>query len=165
MIKIGFGSVGIFDKTNSRTIWQVSGRVVFKGRANIGHGSKISVGRKGSLILGNRFKISAETSIVAQHHIEIGEDCLLSWGIMVMDTDFHPISDKKGNRINPDSPIYIADHVWIGCRSTILKGTLIPEGSVVAADSCIAGRLTEANAIYTGLPVHILKKEISWSHK
>lgn len=50
LIKIGFGHVGIFDKRKSRSIWEVSGSVIFKGRANIGHGSKISAG--GTLVLG-----------------------------------------------------------------------------------------------------------------
>ncbi|MCW3107254.1 MAG: hypothetical protein JWQ09_1760, partial [Segetibacter sp.] len=35
-IKIGYGDVGIFDKKLSRSIWQVSGIVKFKGSAIIG---------------------------------------------------------------------------------------------------------------------------------
>ena len=33
MIQIGYGSVGIFDKEVSRSIWQVSGTVIFRGNA------------------------------------------------------------------------------------------------------------------------------------
>ena len=43
MIKIGHGFVGIFDKKGSRSLWEVTGKVIFNGNANIGHGSKISV--------------------------------------------------------------------------------------------------------------------------
>ena len=57
MVKIGFGDVGHYDRKRSRTIWQVSGEVNFRGKASIGHGSKISV--RGKLELGERFNITA----------------------------------------------------------------------------------------------------------
>ena len=66
MISIGYGEVGIFDMKRSRSIWQVYGEVVFKGKANIGHGSKISVDKNGTLELGNNFKTTAESAIVSQ---------------------------------------------------------------------------------------------------
>ena len=43
MIRLGLDGVGIFDNKRSRSIWQVSGDVVFNGRCFIGHGSKLSV--------------------------------------------------------------------------------------------------------------------------
>lgn len=78
MIKIGFGDVGIFDDKRSRSIWEVSGNIIFRGSAQIGHGSKISVAENGTLILGNNFTITAESSIVAHLNIEFGNNCLLS---------------------------------------------------------------------------------------
>lgn len=39
MIQIGYGKVGIFETKLSRSIW-LSGKVNFKGRANIVHGTK-----------------------------------------------------------------------------------------------------------------------------
>ena len=87
MIKIGFGECGIFDKNRSRTILDLNGEIIFNGMALIGHGSKISVSRLGILEIGNNFKISAETSIVCHHRIIIGNDCLFSWDILIMDSD------------------------------------------------------------------------------
>ena len=60
-IRIGFGDVGHYDRKRSRTIWQVSGEVNFKGKASIGHGSKISV--RGKLALGDGFNITAESTV------------------------------------------------------------------------------------------------------
>jgi len=68
MIRIGYGKSGISDQKASRSIWRVSGTVIFKGRAYIGHGLKLSVG--GTLILGNEFKITSESHIVAENRIE-----------------------------------------------------------------------------------------------
>jgi len=160
MIQIGYGGVGIFDKEVSRSIWQVSGTVIFRGNAYIGHGSKLSVG--GTLILGNGFNITAESSIVATNRIEFGENCLLSWDILIMDTDFHKVKDKAENILNPSAPIIIGNKVWIGCRCLILKGAIIPDNSVIGANSFVGKRLEKENAVYSGQPARILKEEITW---
>jgi len=161
MITIGFGRVGIFDRHKSRTIWQVAGRVVFKGRARIGHGSKLSV--SGNIIMGDGFTISAESTLVATTKVEIGRGVLFSWDILLADTDFHAINDEVGNRINENAPIIISDKVWIGCRSMILKGSRIPAGVIVAAGTTItSSTVFEENAIVGGNPVKVLKKNVSW---
>lgn len=71
MIKIGFGNVGIFDKKRSRGILAIYGHIRFYGRANIGHGSKINVGKEGLLDLGANFVITAETSIICYKRINL----------------------------------------------------------------------------------------------
>lgn len=161
IIKIGFGDVGIFDQKRSKTIWEVKGRVVFTGSANIGHGSKISVGTKGVLSFGNRVNITAESSIVCFHQVSFGDDCLLSWEILVMDTDFHKIY-KQHELLNEDRPIDIASKVWIGARATILKGTSIAEGTVVAAGSLVNKSFVQPNIILAGSPAKIVNEHIEW---
>jgi acetyltransferase-like isoleucine patch superfamily enzyme len=161
IIKIGFGDVGIFDKKYSRTIWEVSGKVSFAGSANIGHGSKISVGEKGNLYVGERFVITAESELVCFHEISFGNDCLLSWNILMMDTDFHKIY-QSGIRINENSKIQIGNKVWIGARSTILKGSFIADGAVIASNSLVAGKLNIPNAVYAGQPAILKKENIEW---
>lgn len=162
MVQIGYGSVGIFDKKVSRSIWEVSGTVTFKGKASIGHGSKICV-MNGALVLGNNFTITAESTIVTESKIEFGNDCLLSWEILVMDTDFHKVMDKSKKVLNPSTPIKIGNKVWIGCRSLILKGATIPDNSVIGANSFVSKRLERENAVYGGQPARILREEITWT--
>ena len=163
MIQIGYGDIGIFDKKVSRNIWDVAGTVVFKGTADIGHGSKVCVLIGGTLILGSNFTITAESAIVSTNNIKFGNDCLLSWDILIMDSDCHRIKDSSGNLLNPSAPIIIGHKVWIGCRCLILKGTTIPDNSVVGANSFIAGkRLEKKNAVYGGQLAQILKEEVTW---
>ena len=111
MIRIGYGNIGIFDKKRSRTVWECRGSVVFKGSAEIGHGSKISIGDKGTLVLGERFAITAESTIIAYKKISFGDDCLLSWDILVMDTDFHNIRDAGSVVMNEPAPISVGNDV------------------------------------------------------
>lgn len=163
LIKIGFGDVGIFDSKRQRTIWQNLGKVNFFGKANIGHGSKISVGALGVLSLGNNFNVTAETAIVAHLNISFGNDCLLSWETLVMDTDFHSIRIASGEQINNPSPIVVGDSVWIGCKCLILKGAIIPNGSIIGANTLVNKKLEDENAMYAGNPVVKLKDKITWA--
>lgn len=162
MIKIGFGDVGHYDRKRSRSIWQVSGTVAFGGKASIGHGSKLSV--RGNLTLGADFNMTAESTIVCAHQISFGNDCLLSWDILIMDTDEHPIINQDGIRTNPDKPIFVGNHVWIGCKCTLLKGTEIPNNTVVAAGTLLTSAFSGKNQIVGGNPPTILKNNVRWEH-
>lgn len=151
-IRIGFPIVGIFDKKYERTIWDNSGVVDFKGPAFMG-GSRIS--NMGNLVFGSN------TSIICKKNFEIGNNCLFSWDITLMDTDFHSIMDREGKVLNPEKSIDIEDHCWIGCRCTILKGAKIPKNSVIASNSVVASKLCEENAIYRSNS-EIIKHDIEW---
>ncbi|MCR5013897.1 MAG: hypothetical protein K6A28_03870 [Bacteroidales bacterium] len=159
-VKIGFGDVGHYDRKRSRTIWQVSGDVDFRGRASIGHGSKISV--RGRLELGDRFNITAESTIVCAERISFGDECLLSWDVLVMDTDEHPIYDKERVRINPDKPIVVGNHVWIGCKCMLLKGAELPDSTVLAAGTTLRSPFHGEDQIVGGNPPSILKRDVRW---
>lgn len=162
MVKIGFGDVGHYDRKHSRSIWQVSGRVSFGGKASIGHGSKLSI--RGDLTLGADFNMTAESTIVCAKNIRFGNDCLLSWDILVMDTDEHPLYDKEHKRINPDKPIIVGNHVWIGCKCVLLKGAEIPDNTVLAAGTLLTSAFSGEQQVIGGNPPSILKREVRWEH-
>lgn len=161
-IIVGSYGVGIFDEKRSRAIWQVSGTVVFEGKCSIGHGSKISVAKEAILTLGNNFKITAESSIVCTKNIKIGHNCLMSWDILIMDTDFHLIKNLEGEILNQNSSIIVEDHVWIGCRSVILKGSYIPKNSIVGAGSILSKKMVYENSLYLGAPCRFVKDKVMW---
>ena len=162
MVKIGFGDVGHYDRKRSRGIWQVSGTVAFDGRAGIGHGSKLSV--RGDLHIGADFNMTAESTIVCADKITFGRDCLLSWDILVMDTDEHPLYDNEGNRLNPNHPIVVGNHVWVGCKCVLLKGAEVPNNTVVAAGTLLSRAFEGENQVIGGNPPAILKQEVRWEH-
>ena len=162
MVKIGFGDVGHYDRKRSRSIWQVSGTVSFGGKASIGHGSKVSV--RGNLCLGDGFNMTAESTIVCAKEIRFGRDCLLSWDILVMDTDEHPLYNKENERINPDKAILVGDHVWVGCKCVLLKGTQVPNNTVVAAGTLLTSSITGEHQVIGGNPPAVLKNDVRWEH-
>jgi acetyltransferase-like isoleucine patch superfamily enzyme len=161
MIKIGFGDVGIFDKYYIRSIWQNEGEVIFMGKASIGHGSKLSIGKNGQLVLGDNFKITSNSSIICTKKISIGMGCLISWDVLIMDTDFHKIFINSVF-VNKDSEIIIGEKVWICCRVLILKGSYIPNGNIIASNTTINKKYTEEFVLLAGNPASIIRHNILW---
>jgi UDP-3-O-[3-hydroxymyristoyl] glucosamine N-acyltransferase len=164
MIQVGYGKIGIFDLKRSRSIWQVSGTVVFKGKAHLGHGTKISVNKNAYLEFGDNFTITAESEIVVQKNIQFGNNVLISWNCLFMDTDFHKIYDKTGKLINSPEPIIIGHKVWVGCRNVILKGSKISDGSIIGANSYIGKDISNQSGIFAGNPIRFIKGDITWEY-
>lgn len=77
-----------------------------------------------------------------------------------MDTDFHKVVDENKS-VNKRKNIVLDEHVWIGCRVTILGGTQIPENSVVAAGSVLTKAFSE-KGLLLGANNKVLKTDIFW---
>lgn len=146
-IRIGFGNVGTFDINKRRSIIQIDGNIEFGNNINLGHGTKISVGKNGCLKIYDNVSISAVSAIICHDKIIIEEDCLISWENLTMDIDFHTIKNSSGCIINNSLPIVIEKNVWIGCRCTILEGTKISKNSILSSNSRISSKVTESNVI------------------
>lgn len=120
------------------------------------------ISNHGTLLIDDNVTISANTSIICENEITIEKGCLISWDVLIMDIDSHEITSlESGCQINLSSPITIKENVWISCRCTILKGTLVGKNNVVAAGSIVSGAYNESNVIYSSNK-KILKRGISW---
>jgi acetyltransferase-like isoleucine patch superfamily enzyme len=121
-----------------------------------------------SISIGDRVFISG--SLIAAHHIKIGDDVLIAWGVTLMDQDAHSISFSKRAKDAVDwragkkdwshvktAPIVISDKAWIGFNSIILKGVTIGEGAVVGAGSVVTKNVP-AWTIAAGNPACIIRE-------
>lgn len=161
LLSIGRRNIGTLDHKYARSIWEVCGEIILDGKVSLGSGCRISVASDAILKLGNNFSMTGNSSIVCQKNISFGNDCLLSWDILIMDSDFHKILNSQDETVNAPSPIRIGNHVWIGCRSTILKGVQIADHTVIAAGAVITKALPDAHSIYGGNNLK-LKSDIDW---
>lgn len=97
------------------------------------------------------------------YKIEIGEDCMFSADIVIMNTDVHRIYDvDTGLKTNQGKEISIGNHVWLGIRTTVLKGVSIGDNSIVAAGSIVT-KDVKANTIVSGNPAKQIKENKNWS--
>ena len=103
-------------------------------------------------------------SCFQRKELNFGSNCLLSWDILIMDTDFHKVLDDKGKQTNAPRPIVFGDHVWTGCRVTVLKGVTIGSDNIISAGSVITGSFPQSHCAIggNGKDACILKSGISW---
>lgn len=163
MVRIGFHEVPVCG-SQDQTLLKLAknGKLIFNGTAHIGHGTKIYVAEGGQLHLGNNFAISASSQINCYKKITFGNDIQFSWNCLIMDSDNHKIFDENGNIINKPREIVFGDKVWIGCRTTILKGSVIPSNCVIGACSLVSGKKFENDSIIVGNPAKSIKKISKW---
>lgn len=161
MVKIGIDNSNIFDHKSSPSILYIAGKVIFKGKATFGNGCKLQVCENGVLQFGKNICVTAETTFYCSNSIRVGNDCLFSWNILLMDHDHHSIFLHE-QYMNPSKPIEIGNKVWIGCNCTVLKGATIAEGCMVGAGSLISKAILTPNCLIGGIPGHILKSDIQW---
>lgn len=118
----------------------------------------------------NQLNIGENTSVGGANFIcgegksiTIGKDCMIAWGIEFRNTDSHAIFDlDTKQRINQADDIIIGNHVWIGAHSTILKGSNIKNGSIIAIKSLVSSYFENENIIIGGIPAKELKRNIYW---
>ena len=159
-IRIGFGNTDNYSWSHEKTIFKNTGKLIFNGKAKIGFGSAIS--NTGYLSIGNNFSISCKGSIVCRKKIIIGDDCLMAWDTLIMDTDHHPIFEGN-ERINYDKEIILGEKNWIGAKSTILKGVTLGDNNVVSLGTIVTKSFLVNNKIIAGIPAKIVKENVQWS--
>ncbi len=99
-------------------------------------------------------------SIIAAERIEIGDRVLIGGNCLITDTDFHPL-DKSARFQDPKNitskPVIIADDVFIGTQSILLKGTEIGTGCIIGAGSVVSGKIPP-HVVAAGNPAVIIRK-------
>jgi acetyltransferase-like isoleucine patch superfamily enzyme len=126
------------------------------GRVDLYGDNTIRVEPGAILSVGDETRINIRTSINVKQQVTIGRRCLISQDVHIRDNDGHKLDGVEGV-----APVSIHDHVWIGYRSTILKGVTIGTGAVVAACSVVV-RDVPAHAVVAGNPAQVLKAGIEW---
>lgn len=160
MIRLGVFSVSIYPPKG--IMFENRGTIVFKGRCSIGNNSYISVGKTGTLVLGDGFSASTSLKIACYDTIEFAKDVHCGWECVFMDTDFHRMKFLDG-RESPKAygPIRIGDGCWFGFRSIVQKNTLLPNHTTVASNSLVNKKydIPEASII-AGQPAKLVKTGI-----
>lgn len=161
MVRIGLGGSGTVQHVPA--VVENNGLMVFGDHVNLGGGTQIcTVDKHSRLVMGKNTSVTGDSHIVAKELVEIGSDCLISWEVQIMDTDFHRLMDQD-MVINVAQPIRIESNTWICSRATLLKGTETAQGSVIASNALIVGKLKEKNCVWTGMPLKIIRDNVHWT--
>lgn len=161
MIELGKNNVPLYP--DSGIFFQnVGGKIVFKGKCEIGNASAIAVGKNGYLEFGNRFCATAQLKIACQHRISFDESVLCGWETMIVDSDFHRIAEPQTAGL-PYGAVVIGSKCWLSMKTIVLKNTVLPAGSVVAANSLLNKAYLIPNYLLAGSPAKVKKEGVFWN--
>jgi acetyltransferase-like isoleucine patch superfamily enzyme len=110
----------------------------------------------GRVEIGDACLMSPGARISASDEIVIGNGCMMAHGSYITDSDWHGIYDRV-NRDETVKPVRLGNNVWLGDRSTVLKGVTIGDNSIVAASSVVT-KDVPANVIVAGNPAVIVRE-------
>jgi len=110
--------------------------------------------------------------IICDNEITIGDYCLISWNVVLMDTRRLPL-DPAQRRVEleqvparlprraaaqaPSSPIRIGKNVWIGFDCCVLPGVTVGDGAVVGARSVVVSDVPPYS-VAVGNPARVIRK-------
>lgn len=118
----------------------------------------------------NTITIGDSTALCGHTHIAvtegkratIGKDCLFSSDVVIRTGDSHSIIDIDGSRINHAEDVIIGNHVWLGNKTTILKGSIIQPNSIVGTGAVVTKPFYQANVILVGNPAKVVRENTNW---
>ena len=143
----------------------------------IGRGSSIyqwvlfELGEQGRVTIG-QFSLMNGARIICDSEIAIGDYCLISWNVVLMDTHRVPQNPAERRQClqqavthtprqviasTESRPIHIGSNVWIGFDCCILPGVTIGDGSVVGARSVVVDSVPPFT-IAVGNPARVIRK-------
>lgn len=160
-IHIGIDENELSNYKLNRSLWKNSGKIIFRGNANLGCGIKINTLREGTVDFGENCSINGSTEIIAAKEIKFGNNVNISWGCLFIDTDFHSIYNFDGECINKNQVIKVGNSVWIGAQSVILKGSRICDNTIIGANSTITKGNFQSNQIIVGNN-QIINNNVTW---
>lgn len=98
--------------------------------------------------------------------VTIGSDCMFANDIDIRTGDSHSIIDARSNeRINHAKNVTIADHVWVGAHTSILKGSILATDTIVATRSVVTKSFEEKGVLVAGIPAKVIKQHITWDRE
>ncbi|MEI6021895.1 MAG: DapH/DapD/GlmU-related protein [Bacteroidota bacterium] len=126
----------------------------------------------GRISIGNNAYVGVGSRIWSGESISIGNNVLISHNVNIMDNNAHEIDHLERaegyKQINlkgypkekgsvQTAKIIIEDDVWISFNATILRGTTIGNGAIVAANAVVT-KDVEAFTMVAGNPAKEIKK-------
>ena len=137
-------------------------RGVFVRGRNLTVGDGCSLLVDGELTVGEDVFFNRDANVSVYSAVSIGDRCRFGERLSIHDED-HNVDRSAPLPANLDpesaylvSDIVIEDDVWVGANVTILRGSHIGTGAVVAAGAVVRGRVP-SRTVVGGVPARVLK--------
>jgi acetyltransferase-like isoleucine patch superfamily enzyme len=133
------------------------GRLIIGRWVHFGEGNFINA-HEGTLRIGDKTVFGRFNTVQSYLDVEIGGKGIIADWIYICDFDHvfadinHPITEQGLVK----SPVRIGPDVWIGTKVSVLRGTTVGNGCVLAANSVVRGQI-EPFSVVGGVPARLLK--------
>ncbi|MDF3070903.1 MAG: transferase hexapeptide repeat containing protein [Polyangiaceae bacterium] len=117
---------------------------------------ELSVGRGGTLQIGDRVLINHGSSLGATKLVRIGERCNIGPQSILIDNSFHELDPERRNESPESAPVILEDNVWLAARVIVLPGVTIGTNSVIGAGSVVTKDIP-ANVLAAGIPAKVIR--------
>lgn len=173
-------TIDFSDKSQSTVIigcgYTVSGSIRLSGNnclfSAAGFGSQgsqnpisvILVGDNDAVVFGRNFTSTDSQWILEGDsvYMVVGDDCMVSWQVVVRNYDSHAIFDiRRMEIINNWGNVQIGPHCWIGQGAYIAAGVTIGAGSIIGAKSVVTSDVPSL-CVAAGVPARIIREGVSW---
>lgn len=132
-IRLGYNDE-FFSTSKGCAVLSVLGEIVFHGRFSASVDYTIS--SSGLLEFGDLTRIGNGVKVRCREHISIGKATGIALESQVFDTNFHYTREVSTGIVKRNSaPITVGAFCWIGNRTTLMKGTVLPDYTIVASNS------------------------------
>lgn len=137
-------------------------KIINKGEIRIGHITRIwsnvnrvrlAVGRDALLEIGDNCRLNGPTISVSSH-VKIGHNCRIAPHVIIMDSDFHDVTDRLSD--GKKGSIIIKDDAWVATRAMVLKNVTIGKGAVVASGAVVTKDVPDY-AVVGGVPAKVIR--------
>lgn len=159
MIKWGL-NIDKFAASKGGAMLDLQGSLVFNGPALLSVDCTVNVGKNGILIFGKHVYCGNGVKVRCWKCIEIGDYTDISLESQIFDTDFHYMRILSNGYVPPCSlPVKIGRFCWTGSRVTILKGSVVPDYTVIATESLLTKDYTPCvpqGSLIGGIPAKLL---------
>lgn len=133
------------------------GRLILGRWVHIGDENRLRC-HEGTMRVGDKCVFGRDNTVNCFLDVEFGEGTIVADWVYVCDFDhvtddvFVPIKDQGIVK----SPVRIGPDVWIGAKASVLRGSTIGRGAVIAAHAVVRGDIPDF-AIAGGTPARVLK--------
>jgi len=132
------------------------GRIVLGRWVHIGSGTVLRC-HEGTLRIGDKCVFGENNTINCHIDVEIGVECIVADSVYIGDFDHRADSTAVAIRQQGliKSPVIIGPDVWLGVKSTIVRGSVVGRGCVVGANAVVRGTVPDFS-IVGGVPARVI---------
>ncbi len=133
------------------------GRIVLGRWVHLGDDNKLRA-HEGTLRIGDKAVLGRDNVVNCYLDIEIGAATLVADWVYICDFDHRtddlarPIKDQGLVK----TPVRIGPDCWVGTKATVLRGSMIGRGCVLAAHTVVRGDVPDFSVV-AGMPGRVVK--------